>query len=346
MALVYLCCWRRRRTTSLFLSPTNNSGEMFMNKICITPKDCLRQHGPYQPVDGDAYINRLEQNKPQLYSGDTAIYIKREILIDNEKAYFLYMDIDGEGSNEREEIKSAISRAYMVTKILKKIAVYGNCMYIATGGTGFRVVSNLVVTKEYYDAYINFLQAEMSFLDFKPICDIKQPHQLFAYRGNNKQTAKKPVDRHSVIINKNLILDRTFTVDDYLRETNGHPNPDDYIFYAKTLLKFRKLNESHGNLLTTLNQYLSPSKKFNFHLTDLNFIHKHQKSLALEEMSELLTENDIDHKIENRGSRMAVSFKNRECPVCGKRTVNAWAMPNVIKLSRRLIANIVCMLIT
>ncbi len=298
-----------------------------MNKISITPKDCLRQNGPYQPVDRDDYINHLEQSKPQLHSGDTAIYIKREILIDNDPAYFLYMDIDGEGNNEREKIKSAISQACMVTRILKKIAVYGNCMYIATGGTGFRVVSNLVVSKEYYDAYINFLEAEMSFLDFKPIRDIKQPHQLFAYRGNINQTSKPPVDRHSMIVNPSRILDNTFTVDDYLRETNSNPDPVDYIFYLETFLRFIRLNTTHGNLLNTLNQYLSPSSKFNFHLTDLTFIHKYQKSMALEEMSELLTENDINHKIENRGSRMAISFKNIECPVCGKRTVNAWAYP-------------------
>ena len=297
----------------------------------ITYKTFLACSKPYPTMEKTAYINFLKSRMDSIHSGAVGIYLGRRVIEKGQELYFPFLDIDGQPNlAEDEKIESAISNLTLVWNSFKTLSADKYFKIIATGNTGFRMVSNLLINHETYQAFVDFIRCEMvGLIDLKPTMDLDIPHQLFAYKGHQYQNPKTLVDRHSAQISPDLIINETLYPDLYKSITAGKPDPHAIIDFMEQFLDFQQISDLNalGEFGKTLQQYSQILK--DIELEPFNYIkfRKDKKPIAIDEMTKRLQEKKILCKVEKRGRNMAISFQKLPCPICGKSTANAVAYP-------------------
>ncbi len=284
-------------------------------------------------VNTDTFIKLLFANKENLYSGIAGVYLSRKVIFEGQELFFPFLDVDAED----KMIESAIGNAALTYHLLKKMGADRHFKIIATGGHGFRFVSNLLINKTAYQGFIQLIRYEMPhIIDLKPTIDVEMPHQLFTYKGNITHS-KNLVDRHAVILPLDMFERPIFTVNDYKRITEGRLDPDTIIASMESFFKFRPVADlkSLGKFGEHLLEYQNIAGQIK--VNSFNYIQslkdRNRNSLSLEVVHKMLNEKGIPCVIAKRG-RPAISFQGKglKCPVCGKESGNAVASPPIYKL--------------
>ena len=288
------------------------------------------------PLSGDEYLALLEKNETAICQGSFGVYLARKVVVENQELYQPLIDIDGAtGLEGHQKTESAIQFAHATLKALNSLGAAEHFKFLATGATGFRAVSNLLLNHSAYLAFVDWMRFEMPHLhDLKPSVETDNPHQVFAYKGDPLHTVKGLIDGHSTVIEKNLITKGVFTIDDYLQVTAGKPDPEEIISFVKWLLSGPIISDLKvlGPLGDRLQEYQRISSDFNVNPFSYVQLRSQIEPIGLTAMQEMLTEKGILSKIEKRGKNQAISFWGLPCPVCGKATANARAYPPGYKL--------------
>ncbi|BBO76179.1 hypothetical protein DSCW_35960 [Desulfosarcina widdelii] len=299
--------------------------------MLLTFKTTLASPKPYNSMLGEKYLALLEANKGNIYSGSFGVYLARMVVVNSQELYQPLIDIDGaDGLEGQDRTISAITFAQATLKMISALGATDHFKFIATGGTGFRAVSNLLFNRTAYLAFVDWMRFEMPHLhDLNPSTQIDFPHQMFAYKGDPFQTEKALTDGHSTIIEKNLLAQSAFTLDDYLQITAGRPDPDEIIACVQWLIAGPVISDlkSIGPLGERIEQYQRIAADFKVNPFSYIQIRKDMEPVGLTAMQEMIGEKGLVSKIEKRGDAQAISFRGLQCPVCGKTTVNAWACP-------------------
>jgi len=303
-------------------------------KKSITYKNYKATSIPYPTESIDGYKKLLVAGKNNIYNGNTGIYLDKEIHWGDQKLYFPLLDIDGDPDpavQGIEKIQSAIANATLTYRVLKNLKAAEYFTIIATGGEGFRFISNKLVNKPAYQALVDFIKAEMPHInDTGPSEDKGMPHQIFAHKGHFNHSNKELVDRHSVVVPAEMFENNAFTVNDYFSLTKGRLDPDVVIEFMDQFLKFEPVTDltslnGLGDKLIQYQKVLGEIKinPFNY----LRFRKDLDNPIALETMHKILIEQNIHCVISKRGHTKAISFEGLRCPACKSTTGNAVAYP-------------------
>ena len=302
----------------------------------LTYKTTLASGKPYNTLPGDEYLALLRQNEAAISQGSFGVYLARKVVREDQELYQPLIDIDGApGLEGKQQIDSAIEFARMTIKILDELGVAEHFKIMATGGTGFRAVSNLLLNRSAYLAFADWIRFEMPHIhDLKPTTETDIPHQVFAYKGDSAHSRKTLIDGHSTIIEKNLLAQGVFTSDDYLRSTVGKLDPAEIISFVQWLISGPVISDlkALGPLGDRLEEYQRISTDFNVNPFSYIQLRNQTEPIGLTTMQEMLSEKGIMSKVECRGRNQAISFMGLPCPVCGNPTANAWAYPPSYKL--------------
>ena len=302
-------------------------------KKSLTYKNYKATSKPYPEESIGEYKEVLLAEKENIYNGNTGVYLDKEINWGDQKLYFPLLDIDGDPDPNlqgTEKIQSAIANATLTYRTLKNLGVSQFFTIIATGGEGFRFISNKLVNKTAYQAFVDFIKAEMPHInDTKPTEDIGMPYQLFAYKGHSNHSNKDLVDRHSVVVPAERFENNAFTVNDYLSLTKGRLDPDVVIEFMDQFLKFEPVTDLKslnglGDKLIQYQKVLGDIKINPFEY--LKFRKRLDNTISLETMHKMLIEQGIHCVIANR-KKMAISFQGLRCPACKSTSGNAVAYP-------------------
>lgn len=303
----------------------------------ITYKTVLAQGKPYQTTTTEEYLKTLSKNRLNINAGEFGIYIAREIIVNAQRLYFPFIDIDGvEADNEEDKIKSAIENLKLTIRCLKKLGADQYFSIIATGGTGFRMFSPILLNYDDYQAFVQLIKNEMSHIhDLDPTKDIEMPHQLFVYKGNSRQNVKTLVDRSSVAIDQAKFEHEEMSPEEYKTLCAGKFDPDLNIEFMRSF--FERFNAISD--LCALGQFGEKIAEYRGLINELNVSpfryirqQKNRKPISLDVLSEMLQEKGLANRLEKRGNKEAISFKGLPCPSCGKTTANAVAYPSGYKL--------------
>ena len=299
--------------------------------MLITFKTTLAAKKPYNTISGDQYVDLLMQNERPIYEGTFGVYLARQVMVDGQELYQPLIDIDGAKELEGpDKTVSAIQFLQATFKVISDLGAADHFKFVATGGTGFRAISNLLLNHTAYLAFLDWMRVEMRHLhDLRPSVQLDFPHQVFAYKGDPLQTEKPLTDGHSTIIDKSMLAQSVFTLDDYIKVTAGRPDPDEVIGCVQWLIDGPIISDlkSIGPLGERIEQYQRIAADFIVNPFDYIQIRKNSKPIGLTTMQELLSEKGIVSNIEYRGQAQAISFRGLACPVCGKSTANARAYP-------------------
>jgi DNA polymerase-1 len=299
--------------------------------MLLTFKITLASSKPYPSMSGEDYLALLHSNKDNIYGGSFGVYLARKVMADNQELYQPLIDIDGaDGLEGSERIISSITFAQATLKVFSDLEANDHFKFIATGGTGFRAVSNLLLNRDAYLAFVDWMRVEMQHIhDLKPTTQIDFPHQVFVYKGDPLQTEKTLTDGHSTIIDKNMLAQSAFTLDDYQQVTAGKPDPDEVISVVQWLIDGPVISDlkSIGPLGERIENYQRIAADVPAHSFSYVQLRKDMEPIGLTTMQEMIAERGIVSKIEKRGNTQAISFRGLPCPICGKTTVNAWAYP-------------------
>ena len=162
-------------------------------------------------------------NRDSIYSGDVGVYLARRVEYDGQSLFFPFIDVDADRDlvDENEKISSAILNLTLCYKVLKELHAEQYFKIIATGGSGFRIVSNILLNSEAYRAFVKLVKMDMQHVwDTKPTEDLEMPHQLFVYKGNGYQSNKDLVNRHSAVV-PHEVIDRGIMDVAYYKELTG-----------------------------------------------------------------------------------------------------------------------------
>ena len=183
---------------------------------------------PYSILSGDEYLALLQKYEKHIYQGSFGVYLARKVVVESQELYQPLIDIDGAAGLEgNQKTDSAIQFAHATIKALNYLGTADHFKFLATGATGFRAISNLLLNRSAYLAFVDWMRFEMPHLhDLKPTVETDNPHQVFAYKGDPLHNVKGLIDGHSTIIDKNLLAQGVFTIEDYLKETAGKPDPE------------------------------------------------------------------------------------------------------------------------
>jgi len=295
----------------------------------LTFKPVLAATKPYPTTNDQEYLKFLSYRKKDLSDGNIAAYLSHRVVNDGQELFFPFIDIDGDSNLESDDkIESAIQNLLLTYKILEKLGVASRFKFIATGGTGFRALSNILFNKAAHNAFIDFVKIDMPHIwDHQPTSDTDTPYQLFAYKGNLIQNKKELVDRHSEYIRSNQIKAEIFTVQLYKSITEGKLDPDKTIEFVKWVLNPKLISDLTvlGQFGQSLEQYKQHSKELKLHPFSFNHLRKETSPIGLEVMQGMLADKGIISTIKHRGRNLALSFPL--CPACGEKNVNARAYP-------------------
>ncbi len=124
-------------------------------------------------MSGTDYLSLLGAyvDKDNIYGGSFGVYLARKVLVDNQELYQPLIDIDGaNGLEGPDKTISAIQFAQATLKIVNDLGAADHFKIIATGGTGFRAVSNLLFNRPAYLAFVDWMRFEIPHLyDLKPL---------------------------------------------------------------------------------------------------------------------------------------------------------------------------------
>lgn len=295
--------------------------------IEITTKSNLYKPAPYTIHTVEECLGLHRSRRDIIDTGTFGTYLAREIKIDGDKWFFLFLDVDGssEGSDD-DKIRSAIINVQLILLVLKNLGVDQEFMVYTTGNTGFRIFSNLLLDYDSYKAFIEFARIDLRLIDMKPTEDLDLPHQLFAYKGNPQHNPNELVHRHSVRVSWDRFENGDMTPDYYKEISDGYPDADIVIEDLERCLDFRPIYDlttlgSFGQRLGEIKQ-ISSNKKFKPFNT-------HQKSqqrstLSIDALSVLLNESEIPHHLIDDHGVHKINFNGVPCPACGDPTHNAW----------------------
>jgi len=288
-------------------------------------------------MDGDKYLNYLKSEKDNLYHGNVGIYISRQIEVGSQKLYFPFIDIDGLPKlHGDEKIESAICNALFTLNILKKLDIEKYFQIIATGGSGFRMFSNILLNYDNYRGFVEFVRSEMTHIhDLKPTTDTDMPHQIFVYKGNHNHSKKELVDRHSVVVSMNDFEIENITPDYYKSISAGRLDPDLVIEFMTDW--FDNLNPisdltALGAFGEKIEQYQKLVHEIKINPFNYLQLRKNIDPIAPDVLLKMLRDKNILAKVEKRGRTQAISFMGLPCPACKKTDVNARAHPPHYKL--------------
>ena len=168
----------------------------------LTFKTVLAGHKPYNTLCGDEYVALLKANEMKIHQGSIGVYLARKVVVQEQELYQPLIDIDGGSDLSGDsKIESAIQFADATLRVLQKYGAGEHFKFIATGGTGFRAVSNFLLNREAYQAFSDFVRYEMPHItDLGPTVETDRPHQILAFKGHPDQTSKELVDGHSAVI--------------------------------------------------------------------------------------------------------------------------------------------------
>lgn len=297
----------------------------------LTYKTAIVSGKPYNTISGDEYLALLRKNERAIYEGTCGVYLARKFIVESQELYQPLIDIDGDPELEGlAHMESAIQFAQTTLGVLSELGAERHFKFLATGGTGFRAVSNLLLNRPAYLALIDWLRSEMTHIhDLKPTIETDIPHQILAYKGIDLQNAKGLVDGHSAVVDKGMLKQGTFTVDDYWTATAGKPDPAESISFVKWLLAGPVISDlkALGPFGKQIEIYQGLSSEFRVNPFSYVQLRKQTKPIGIDVMQAMLSDRGIASKVENRGRNLAISFTGLPCPVCGKTTANARAYP-------------------
>jgi hypothetical protein len=128
----------------------------------VTFKPVLAATKPYPTTNDQEYLKFLSDRKKDLFDGNIAVYLAHKIIKDGQELYRPFIDIDGNSNFEGDEkIESAIQNFLLTYTILEKLGVANRFKFIATGGTGFRAVSNILINEAAHNAFIDDVKLDM-----------------------------------------------------------------------------------------------------------------------------------------------------------------------------------------
>ena len=299
--------------------------------VTVTYKTKLAEAKPYPQLERNAYLELLASKKNEIYTGGFGAYLGREICFEKQKLYFPFIDIDGDPkATSDSKIENAIFNARLTLKSLEKLGALQFFILIATGNTGFRLLSNILLARDAYDAFGDFVKREMpQIIDLKPTFELGMPHQLFVYKGHTLQNAKDPVDRHSAVISTDAVLNEEIGPAEYKELTLGRPEPDEVIESIKRIIDFRPIADlsALGDFGKKLAEYKQIVKEIKVNTFSFAARRNKKATISLEAMRDMLLEKKTPCRIEKRGKNMVISFSGLPCPVCKKTSVNARAYP-------------------
>ena len=273
--------------------------------MLLTFKTTLASGKPYRSMTGTDYLSLLGANKKNIYTGTFGVYLARKVVVDNQELYQPLIDIDGaNGLEGSDKIISAIQFAQATLKVVRDLGAADHFKIIATGGTGFRAVSNLLLNRPAYLAFVDWMRFEMTHLhDLSPTTQIDFPHQVFAYKGEPLQTEKVLTDGHSTIIDKNMLAQSVFTLDDYLQLTAGRPDPEKVIAVVQWLINGPVISDlkSIGPLGERIEQYQRIAADVSVNPFSYIQLRKLTEPIGLTTMKEMLGEKGIASTVEYRG---------------------------------------------
>jgi len=309
------------------------------NNSIITHKTQLAQKAPYNQLLFHDYIDFLEHNTSEIYQGNTGLYWSRTIEIDGQKLYFPFIDIDSfldKGSNtEIELINDSIFRTKVLARALSDLGVLNRFQFIATGGYGFRAISNILLNKEDYNGFVGFMKTELKscIIDFQPSENTTAPYQILARKDNPFQNHKQLVGRHSTLVDSNWIMDG-FSYYDYCSITSSELNPYSYIDAARKLLHFTVVSDvsslgDFGNKIQFYRELLKHNndKKINFFDISQNI-----KTISTDKTFEILNSQGYSFKEIDKGIGKIYTFSDKTCPACGHSNGNAFVTPPYFRL--------------
>ena len=101
-----------------------------------------------------------------------------------------------------------------------------------------------------------------------------------------------------------------FTIEDYLKETAGKPDPEEVISFVQWLLNGPIISDLKvlGPLGDRLAEYQRISTDFNVNPFSYVQLRSQIEPIGLSAMQEMLSEKGIMSKIEKRGKNQAISF--------------------------------------
>ena len=299
--------------------------------MLITFKTTLAAKKPYNTISGDQYVDFLKNNERTIYEGKLGVYLARKMVVDGQELYQPLIDIDGaKGLEGSDKTVNAIQFVQTTFKVISDLGAADHFKFVATGGTGFRAISNLLFNRPAYLAFLDWMRVEMPHLhDLRPSSQTDFPHQVFAYKGDPLQAEKTLTDGHSTIIDSNLLVQSVFTVDDYLQATAGKADPDEVIECVQWLMEGPIISDlkSIGPLGERIEQYQRIASDVTVNPFSYIQIRKEMEPIGLTAMQEMLREKGIVSKLEKRGQEQAISFRGLACPMCGNPTANARAYP-------------------
>ncbi|MFH0925082.1 MAG: hypothetical protein V1872_05530 [bacterium] len=295
----------------------------------ITYKENLFTPKPYPTSSIEDYLKLIIDRKDSL-NESFGVYLAREVIFNGQKLYFPFIDVDGDVGLDQEDLKieSAIYNTHLTYNILKELGVADFFYLIATGGSGFRIMSNILLNINEYKAFVDIIKHEFIHIhDTRPTEDIEMSYQIFAYKGNQKHNPKILVNRHSVFIDYKVFEQSIQTADEYRQLTANYLNPYEVIDFLRHFFKFQVVSDlsilgKFGQLLKDYQEFTHGIKINTFDITRLK---KKKTNLSIEAVGRLLKEKNKSFKITEIKGRQSISFKGHPCPVCGKTTANAWA---------------------
>ena len=304
--------------------------------MLLTFKTTLAGKKPYNTLSGEQYIDLLRKNERSIYEGKFGVYLARKVVVDGQELYQPLIDIDGaNGLEGPDKTISAIKFAQATCNLISKLGAADHFKFLATGGTGFRAVSNLLLNRFAYLAFVDWMRFEMPHIhDLRPSIQTDFPHQVFVYKGDPLQTEKSLTDGHSAIIDKALLAQSAFSLVDYLQVTAGRPDPDEVIACVQWLINGTIISDlkAIGELGQRILHYQQIAADVCVNPFSYIQSRKNMEPIGLTTMQEMLGEKGIVSKIEKRGEVQAISFRGLPCPVCGKSTANARAYPPAYQL--------------
>ena len=303
--------------------------------MLITYKQQLRENAPFTTSEGNQYLELLKKNESAIYQGTLGVYLSRKVLINDQELCQSFIDIDAvPGLEGHDKIASAIKFARLTAKTFENYGILDHFRFIATGGTGFRALSNFLLNRPAYFAFVDWMRDEMPHIhDLKPSREIDFPHQVFGYKGDVLHNDKELTDSHSVVIDKNMLLQGVYTVDDYLQATAGKPDPREIISFVQWLLAGTVISDlsALGNLGRRLEEYERVDNDFKLYPFNYLKLRKDKQQIGLERMQQMLRDKGMLSKIQDRKG-LVISFQGLPCPMCGDPKANARARPPYYQL--------------
>ncbi len=279
----------------------------------LTYKTVLASGKPYNSLSGDEYLALLRKSERAIYEGTFGVYLARKVIVESQELYQPLIDIDGDrGLEGLPYTESAILFAQITLKVFERSGSQRSFQNSCNRWYWIPCrVKSALESLRHILAFIDWMRVEMPHIhDLKPSTETDIPHQVFAYKGDPLQTQKTLTDGHSTIIDKNMLAQSVFTLDDYLQATAGKPDPVETISFVQWLLAGPVISDlkALGPFGKQIEVYQRFSSEFKVNPFSYVQLRKQTKPIGIDVMQAMLSDKGIASKVENRGRNLAISF--------------------------------------